>query len=185
MHTCLICLQGLSGSGKTTVATFLASTLKIPVYHSDVERKKLFGLKPNADSSVISLDIYSEAATKRTFRTLYDRAFEQLSAGQSVVLDAAFLKYHERQTMKQLAQESGVRFLLVQCQAEHQVMVDRIKTRRLYGNDPSEATEDLVLKQKQWQEALTSDEVQSSITVCTEDNGWQKALLQWIYRYIA
>ena len=90
MKTCLICLQGLSGSGKTTVANFLASTLQITVYHSDVERKKLFGLSPTADSSLANLDIYTKEATAQTFQKLYELAFKELSARQSVLLDAAF-----------------------------------------------------------------------------------------------
>lgn len=185
MNTCLICLQGLSGSGKTTVANFLSSTLNIPVYHSDVERKKLFGLSPTANSSLANLDIYTKEATKRTFHKLYELALEALSAQQSVLLDAAFLRHHERLRMQQLARDTGALFLIVKCQAGQQIMIDRIRTRQRLGNDPSEASEDLIHKQKQWQEALTADELQTCIKVFTEEKNWQETLLQHIYRYIS
>ena len=185
MTTCLICLQGLSGSGKTTVANFLASTLRIPVFHSDVERKKLFGLCPTADSPLANLDIYTKEATVETFQKLYELAFKELSAQQSVLLDAAFLKHHERLRMQKLARETGTLFLIVKCQAAQQVMIDRIKTRQLLGNDSSEASEDLVHKQKQWEEALTKNELQTCIKVFTEEKNWQETLLRRIYRYIS
>ncbi|AMO54803.1 hypothetical protein GZ77_19520 [Endozoicomonas montiporae] len=178
MNTSLICLQGLSGSGKTTVANFLASTLKMPVYHSDVERKALFGLSPSHNSRQAGMNIYTEEATRQTFQVLYSRAFEELSAGNSVIVDAAFLKHHERQTMRKLAEKAKARFLIVQCQADRQVMIDRINARRLQGDDPSEATGELVLGQEQWIEALTTDEIRMCIKVCTEDKSWQETLFQ-------
>ena len=185
MNTFLICLQGLSGSGKTTVAKYLASTLGVQAYHSDIERKKLFGLAPNDSSSNVVDNIYSAQATSQTFKQLHDLASNQLMTNRSVIVDAAFLKRSERQMMQKLAYEAEVRFLIISCQASDQEMYDRIKNRQRLGNDASEATEELIQKQKKWQEALTNEELKMCHKIFTEQKNWQDKLLQSIYHTIS
>jgi predicted kinase len=56
----LIITHGLPGSGKTTFAQIALERLQAIRLRSDVERKRLFGLSPLADSRASSgIDLYS------------------------------------------------------------------------------------------------------------------------------
>ncbi len=87
---------GLSGCGKTYLTSRrLASAdfLHTVRIRSDVERKRLFGLAPDAASGGT---IYTPEATARTYARLAELAESILAAGWSVIVDAAFLKRAER-----------------------------------------------------------------------------------------
>lgn len=185
MNTILLCMHGLSGSGKSTAARFLANATGVPVYHSDVERKKLFGLTAYDSSHDSGIDIYTPEATRQTFQKLYTLAHDHLALGQSVIVDAAFLKHQERQTMQQLADEMNTLFLLVKCQAKDEMLYDRIKKRQCIGNDASEATEELISKQKGWLEGFSEAEQRVCLQVLTDQKNWQDKMLQGIYHYIS
>ena len=178
MNTSLICLFGLSGSGKTTAAKALASALDITAFHSDIERKKLYGLAPGDSSSDRNMDIYSKEATIRTFQRLYELAEEKLTNNESVLVDAAFLRQEERLRMHQLAQSMKATYLMIECQASEQTLIHRIRQRRAFDNDASEATESLVQQQKSWQEALTGEELDHCIPINTEYSNWRDILLK-------
>lgn len=175
-----ICMHGLSGSGKTTAANVLSAHFTAHVYHSDVERKNLFGLSPDSNSSEISEEIYTKSATLKTFQRLYDLANIALIQKQSVILDAAFLKLSERQKMHALATSHEAPFLIVNCLATEESLVNRIKKRRAIGNDASEAKESIIAHQQRWQEAINEEEKQHTVSAFTENTGWQEALVQQI-----
>ncbi|HQQ71765.1 MAG TPA: AAA family ATPase, partial [Alicycliphilus sp.] len=69
----LLITYGLSGAGKSTAAAALVQQGAVRL-RSDVERKRLFGLAPLADSAAPGLDIYTPEASRRTFAPLADQA---------------------------------------------------------------------------------------------------------------
>lgn len=146
---------GPSGCGKTfetsrrlASADFL-NTVRI---RSDVERKRLFGLAPDADSGGT---IYTPEATVRTYVRLADLAEQMLAAGWSVIVDAAFLKRAERDRFHTLAQRCGVPFAILAPTATPEVLARRIAARR---NDASEATSAVLEQQMRWFEPPGKDE---------------------------
>lgn len=148
---------GVSGSGKTyasgrrlTSADFL-DTVRI---RSDVERKRLFGLAPEAASDGT---IYSADATGRTYARLAELASAALQSGWSVLVDAAFLKRAERDDFRALAQRMEVPFSILAPDrgAAPAILADRIAQRR---NDASEATVGIMQQQLHWFEPLGPDE---------------------------
>jgi aminoglycoside phosphotransferase family enzyme/predicted kinase len=150
--------HGLSGSGKTTASTArllgdgAAVTIRL---RSDVERKRLFGLAPDADSGGA---IYGAEATARTYARLAQLAGQALADGWSVIADAAFLKRAERDEFRQLAADRGIPFFILACAAP----IDELR-RRLAGRqgDASEATPAVLLQQSEWLEPLADGERQS------------------------
>jgi uncharacterized protein len=128
--------HGLPGSGKTWRSqAWLEGEGAIRV-RSDVERKRLAGLAPLADSRAAGLDLYTPAVTRQTYARLFALAQAALQAGFPVVLDAAFLRRAERDEARALADSLRVPFSILACEAPDAVLRERLASRR---GDASEA----------------------------------------------
>lgn len=136
----LIITHGLPGSGKTTFAQAALERMQAIRIRSDVERKRLFGLEPLADSrSQIGSGMYSADATRRTYTRLHELAHGLLCANFPVIVDAAFLKREEREQFRELAHELGVPFTIASMQVSNTTLSARIAQRREDARDASEA----------------------------------------------
>lgn len=132
----LFITHGLPGSGKTFQSQRLLEGHGAIRIRSDVERKRLHGLAALASSAAAGIQIYTAEATRRTYARLFALAGPLLRAGWSVVLDAAFLKWEERDQARALAEATGVPFAILACEAPADVLCSRLATRRA---DASEA----------------------------------------------
>jgi predicted kinase len=164
----LLITHGLSGCGKSTVALRLLERSDAVRLRSDVERKRLFGLRPLQSSAALALDVYTTEATQRTFDRLADIARDALQAGWPVIVDAAFLRRSERQRFKALAAELGVPFAILHCHAAESVLRERVATRHAAGNDASEADVAVLQRQIDHHEPLGDDERAIALTVATD-----------------
>jgi len=163
----LIITRGLSASGKSTVSQQLVDEAGMLRIRSDVERKRLFDIPLTADSAnKIDSGIYSTQASLQTYTKLAELASSIITAGYSVIVDAAFLKYKQRQPFQQLASRLGVCYIILEITAPAGVLRQRIKKRK---NDVSDA--DLTVLEHQltnWQD-LQKDEIKSAVSVNTTD----------------
>ncbi|MCX7256985.1 MAG: AAA family ATPase [Polaromonas sp.] len=132
----LFITHGLPGSGKTFESQRLLEREGAIRLRSDVERKRLFGLRMLASSSAQGLNLYTPDTTARTYAQLFQTARLALQAGWPVILDAAFLKRNQRQQAQALAGELGAPFFILDCQAPPQLLRQRLLARQ---NDASEA----------------------------------------------
>lgn len=136
----LLITHGVSGSGKSYLSSHLAETLGAIRLRSDVERKRLFGMSPLADSgSALNQGLYTAEAGRRTYEHLRTLADELLTAGYPVLVDATFLEVAQRQPFRALAQEHGVPFVLLVCGADPATLRDRVGRRKASGTDAAEA----------------------------------------------
>ena len=163
----LVVTMGLSGSGKSTVARRLADELGAVWLRSDVERKRLHGLAPSERPPAGS-PLYSPQATRRTYARLGALAETLLAAGLPVVVDAASLRCDERQALHALAARQGVDFSLVVCSAPPERLRERIEARQALGDDPSDATVEVLALQQRVQEPLTPDERRHAVQVVND-----------------
>ena len=184
MQPRLLITYGLSGSGKSTVAAALLARSGAVRLRSDVERKRLHGLTPLADSAARGADIYTTDASERTFKHLAEQASALLQAGYPVIVDAAFLRHSERERMHGVAQAMGVPFTLLHCRAGRQELQERVQQRRAAGGDPSEADLDVLAGQQRMAEPLTEQEEALTLTVNT-DAPWSAADLEQRWRATA
>ncbi|MDO9113490.1 MAG: AAA family ATPase [Polaromonas sp.] len=129
-------MHGLPGSGKTWVSQRLLEQEGAIRLRSDVERKRLYGLGMLEDSRAQGLDLYGADATARTYAQLFGLARTALQAAYPVILDAAFPRRIERDQAHALAQDLGVPFFIVHCEAPLPVLRERLLARR---GDASEA----------------------------------------------
>jgi uncharacterized protein len=147
--------HGLPGSGKTFRSQqWLERTGAIRL-RSDVERKRLHGLALLADSRAAGLDLYTPAATRRTYDHLHAAARLLLRAGWPVILDAAYLRRDERDAARALARELGVAFSILHCDAPAQVLRERLAAR---SGDASEADVAVLERLEAVAEPLATDE---------------------------
>ena len=75
-----------------------------------------------------------------------------------MLVDAAFLRRHERDVFAALAQELGCPLHLLAPEAPLEVLRDRIRQRQAQGNDASEATLAVLEQQLGWLEPLDAAE---------------------------
>lgn len=154
----LVLMSGLSGSGKTWLARQLAPLLDALPLRSDVERKRLAGLAPDADShSPTGAGLYAADASDRAYEHLARCADAALSGGQSVIVDATFTLRAERARFAELARRLGGELTLVRCDAPLPVLQARI-TRRQHARDASEADLDVLAWQLAHAEPVAADE---------------------------
>src|SRR5690606_2782687 len=107
----LVALGGFSGTGKTTVASFISPQIgRCPgAIHlrSDIERKRLFGVP---DTKRLPPNAYDQKVTSEVYQRLRNKASRALRAGQSVVVDAVSALPKERRALELLAKQLGVAF---------------------------------------------------------------------------
>jgi len=158
----LLITHGLSGCGKSHAAgqwLLRYSGSRALRLRSDVERKRLHGLAPLQASAPEQRDVfYGPQASARTYAALLERADQLLQAGWTVVVDAAFLRRHERDAFASLARTRRCPFHILAPEAPIEVLRQRITARQASGQDPSEATLAVLERQLQWIEPLGQDE---------------------------
>jgi uncharacterized protein len=160
----LLITHGLSGSGKTWASTrwlLAEASGRALRLRSDVERKRLHGLSAQqASGSGLNTGLYSPQAHTDTYAHLLARTQTWLTQGWTVVVDAAFLRRHERRAFDALAQRLGCPFHILAPEAPVDVLRQRISARQAQGTDASEATLAVLEQQLGWLEPLDEDERQ-------------------------
>ena len=141
----LLCIGGLSGSGKSTAGAALAPELGAAPgaihVRSDVERKVLAGADETAR---LPAERYTRQAAFEVYRACLERAGRALAAGHSVVLDAMFSQREERDAATELARRHRAHFAGVWLDAPAATLVARVAAR---AGDASDATPAVVEKQ--------------------------------------
>ena len=165
--------HGVSAVGKSYVAMRLVEEFGAIRLRSDVERKRLF---PATDSTAL----YDGASTAATYAQLHALAGEVLQAGLPVVLDATYLKLAQRQAAHAVAEQAGVPFLILDCQAPQTVIAAWLAERQAEGRDPSDATLAVIQAQEAGREPLRDEELPHSGRIDTHDAASLNGLVERI-----
>lgn len=165
----LALMHGVSGTGKSTVAATLAGELGAVRLRSDVERKRLFGLSPEARSDESRKeDLYGEEASARTFATLAALAAALLDLRWPVLVDATFIAARWRRPFLALARAQAVPLMIIDCQASPATLRQRLRLRQHRGDDASEAGIEVMKRQLESVEPFSADELPHVIGIDTE-----------------
>ena len=167
----LVLTCGLSGSGKTWLSERAMAEAGAIRIRSDVERKRMAGLQASQSSARAGVDIYTLAFNDRVYERLRHLAGELLRVGQSVIVDAVFLKQAERRSFIALARELDAPVLVLHCVAPQEELGRRLSERRHAGTDASEADEAVMRRQVHAWEPFTDDERPVVIEVDTREGG--------------
>ncbi len=176
----LIIMRGLSASGKSTVSQQILENTGAIRIRSDVERKRLFDISldekakaPNA----VDEGIYSSDSSEQTYEKLLELASTVLDAGNTVLVDAAFLKHQQREPFKKLAKSRGVTFIILEVTAPFDILRQRILDRK---KDVSDADISVLEHQVSQWKPLADSEAMNAIRVNTENPLDIKSLLSSI-----
>jgi predicted kinase len=162
----MLITYGLSGAGKTTLATTLAGLVGAIVVRNDVEL-----IRMKRDHAALSDDPASGRST------LIDRlemlAAQAIDAGWPVIVESCFLNRVHRQRFRAKAAELGAQFAVLECSAPLSAIHERLNKRRAFGSlfHGEDASADAVQERLQAQldtvDALDEDERASTITIDT------------------
>jgi hypothetical protein len=137
----IILMCGLSGSGKSWVAERLIPSLPAVRIRSDVERKRLADLAPQARTgSAVDSGLYAAERSDALYVHLASSGAALVGGGERAIVDATFLTVSRRDPFREAAARMGVACVIVHCVAPRSVLVQRIKARQDEQRDPSEAT---------------------------------------------
>ncbi|MBD2206828.1 AAA family ATPase [Calothrix sp. FACHB-1219] len=148
----LILMSGLSGSGKSTTARYLARQLGAIHIRSDAARKHLAGiplLERGGD------EIYTPEMTQKTYARLLELGIILANQGFSVILDAKYDRQDLRQAAIEQANNHQIPLQIVQCTAPLEVVQERLHNRT---GDIADATVDLLASQLKQFEQFTDAE---------------------------
>jgi hypothetical protein len=162
---CLCITHGLSGSGKTFGSTRYLERHGMRRVRSDVERKRLFAaersplLSPPPSTPLPPADqLYAEAASRATYDRLAEIAAIALQAEVPVIVDATFLKRHDRQRFAALAEQYEAEFRILAFEEDLDLLRQRVADRAAAGGDASDADLEVLEKQREQLEPLDADE---------------------------
>ena len=161
--------HGLSGSGKTTLTGTLMQRLGAIRIRSDIERKRLFGIKSDERNEQSNTsNIYSEDASRLTYQHLAELATAITAGGYPVIVDATFLKQSERERFRDLAKELDLPFTILHFHARPEELSRRIQKRVEIDKDASDADLKVLEGQLNRYSPLSKDEMTETVVIDTE-----------------
>jgi len=138
----LTLMSGLSGSGKSTAARYLARRTGAIHIRSDAVRKHLGGIPLNERGGE---DLYSDEMTAQTYGRLLELGIILADRGWDVILDAKFDRQNLRTEAIDRAQSHGLPLQIIYCTAPIEVLRERLQQRR---GDIADATAELLSSQQ-------------------------------------
>jgi len=124
----LIVVSGLPGTGKSYFSKRLADRLPFLVLESDALRKTLF-----------SPPSYSPQESTQLFQTIHRLVRDLLNKGIPLILDATNLSERAREQLYSIADQLGVKLVLVRVEAPPEVVYQRLKGRVRDAENNSDA----------------------------------------------
>lgn len=179
----LIATHGFSGSGKTWLSGQLISQIPAIRVRSDIERKRMQGLKERARTRAKPGEgAYSDRARRQVYENLMVIVRELLTAGYTVIADASFLKREDRQLLEAEAVRCDVPLVIVHAHASDKELNRRLRERDASGSDASEATVDVLAYQREHADALSDEERARTVCIATDSAIEMDAIIKAIKR---
>ncbi|OGG17562.1 hypothetical protein A3D78_01745 [Candidatus Gottesmanbacteria bacterium RIFCSPHIGHO2_02_FULL_39_14] len=124
----LICLHGLPGVGKTTLANKIKEMTGGMILGSNYIRRKIFGCDAYTCVNV-PLMPFTDQEIMLSYRTILYCAELVLSCGRTVIMDATFQKKVYVEMAKEIAKKTGHQFVLVKVICDEAVCKERMDER--------------------------------------------------------
>jgi aminoglycoside phosphotransferase family enzyme/predicted kinase len=136
----LVLVAGLPGAGKSTLAGDLAERAGFTLIRSDKVRKELLGQTSKGTSpAVFGGGLYTADWNEQTYAECLRRAEELLFEGNRVLVDATFREQLHRRLFLEVARRWAIPVCLIHCQADPDVVRERLASRRDDASDADAA----------------------------------------------
>lgn len=166
----LMLMHGLSGSGKTWLSKRLVLSLGALRLRSDVERKRLPPSVPSSAAAPGSEQgFYGPDATHRTYARLLACAEKCLAGHFNTIVDAAFLDRSVRRLFEELASRRHVSLVILSCNADQDLLMQRVAQRTAGHADASDADLDVLHWQTLHCNALEASEQPHVVQINTAE----------------
>ena len=165
----IVIMSGLSGSGKSTVARYLAGQGGYIHIRSDVVRKHLAGLDLMERGG---RELYSPEMSARTYREMEEAGIAAALSGQDVILDARYNKKMFRDAVRKMCSDNGIRFAMIYCYAQREELTRRLDKRE---GDVSDATSEILAFQLDSDEPPIAEESDDCLKIDTSLD-WQNEI---------
>lgn len=150
---------GLSGSGKSWGSSKISDQFGLIHIRSDVERKRLAGLlATDREQTSFGEGLYSQSMSNNTYDELARITTLLLQNGQSVIVDATFLKHKERDAFEEIAESQNARFAILHFHAHTKQLEQNILARAQRNDDASDADVAVLHKQIDVHDKLQKEE---------------------------
>ncbi len=146
----LILIGGLSGSGKTVLATALAERLKCLDLHTDDVRRQSHGTSGNGEPATdhgYAAGKYSATKRAENYQRMLARAAEAFDLQRCIILDGTFTQQRDREAAQRVADKMAARHLLIWCTCPEYVRKLRIEERMAAVHGDSEILPDHLQRQ--------------------------------------
>lgn len=175
---------GVSGSGKSRFTGEMIKRLGGVRLRSDTERKRLFGFHPQADGRQQVVDIYTPAATQRTYQQLTKLSGLLLEAGIPVCIDATCLARWQRDILCWEAEGRGLPVLIIGFEADEATLRRRIAKRARRSGEETTVSLAVLEQQLAKREAFTDEERHHLIHLDTTADNATETLVGLIQQHV-
>lgn len=153
----IIITHGISGSGKSWLATRLRNQIRAIHISSDRERKRRY--------MNTKTDLYSQETTDKVYHSLAKISEHIIESGYNALVDATFLNPEYRHQFEQLATKLNCKLIILNCKTDKSLLEARIKKRRIDNNNLSDADISIMHKQLESYLPLQENELNHVITI--------------------
>jgi predicted kinase len=136
---------GPAASGKSTLAAALSERSGLPHLSSDIVRKGLVGVAPTTRAPQ---GAYTSSMTRATYLALAARTSAALAAQGGAIVDATFHTAASRALFRRALGRGEARVLFAECRASAAVLERRAEERASDPQRISDATADIVRRQR-------------------------------------
>lgn len=162
----LILMHGCSGTGKSFLAAQLAERINAIEVRNGIERQRIYQeLALRGDH----IELYSADMDTRTYLRVEEITELLLRAGQTVILDATFLKQRVRQRFEKLAERFDYPLRIIHCDAPNEVIRERLQRRLRNSDSTNEADISIYEQQRVRNELLNEAEQAVTLNADTTD----------------
>ena len=152
-------MHGFAGCGKTSLSQALIERVDFVRIRMDVERKRQHGVGGQARTgSGIASGLYAPDVSQAVYRRVAALTEVAVKAGQSILVDAAFLRRWQRDLFRTQAERCDAGFVIVDLPASGAVLRGRVTQRAVQGGDASEADLPVLEHQFATHDPLGTDE---------------------------
>ncbi len=162
-------VSGLTGTGKSTLASKLSVDYHAVTLNTDIIRKKLAGIdKFERHHDEFDTGLYAPDRVAKTYDTMLQHAEDILKKGSNVVLDATFQQRSYRNKAQLIARNQNAIYLAIECVCPEPV-AKRWLEERLKKETVSDGRWEIYQQQKKSFESFTDDEFHIIIDMAQQD----------------
>ena len=167
----LFLVVGLSGTGKSTIASKIAVDYHGVLINTDVVRKEVAGMnRYERHHDPLNTGLYDPQKIDDTYEYVIQHAQASLQKGYNVVLDATFQKKKYRKLAYELSERQHALVIIIQCVCPDDIVKKRMNDR-LQKKSVSDARWEIYLAQKTTFEPFGPDE--PNLLVDTSDDCYE------------